>query len=39
VFGVVLTLQLARGAAPREAATAAAEAAGRVVEGPGLGRL
>lgn len=39
VFGVVLTLHLAAGAAPEDAAAAAAEAAARVVEGPGLGRL
>lgn len=39
VFGVVLTLRLAGGADVRTAATAAAEAAARVVEGPGLGRL
>ena len=39
VFGVVLTLRLAAGADVRAAATAAAEAAARVVEGPGLGRL
>jgi 1D-myo-inositol 3-kinase len=39
VFGVVLTLRLAAGAPLIEAATAAAAAAARVVEGPGLGRL
>jgi 1D-myo-inositol 3-kinase len=39
VFGVVLTLRLAAGAAPRAAAEAAAAAAARVVEGPGLGTL
>jgi len=39
VFGVVLTLRLAAGAPLREAGTAAAAAAARVVEGPGLGRL
>jgi sugar/nucleoside kinase (ribokinase family) len=39
VFGVVLTLHLARGADARSAGAAAAEAAARVVEGPGLGRL
>jgi len=39
VFGVVLTLHLARGADARTAVAAAAEAAARVVEGPGLGRL
>jgi sugar/nucleoside kinase (ribokinase family) len=39
VFGVVLTLQLAAGVPPEPAARAAAEAAARVVEGPGLGTL
>jgi 1D-myo-inositol 3-kinase len=39
VFGVVLTLQLAAGASLQAAATTAATAAARVVEGPGLGRL
>jgi sugar/nucleoside kinase (ribokinase family) len=39
VFGVVFTLQLANGASLREAGAAAAEAAARVVEGPGLGTL
>jgi len=39
VFGVVLTLQLAAGAPPADAARAAAEAGARVVEGPLLGSL
>jgi 1D-myo-inositol 3-kinase len=39
VFGVVLTMRLAAGDTPRAAAEAAATAAARVVEGPGLGRL
>ncbi len=39
VFGVVLTLRLAAGASLAEAAGTAAEAAARVVEGPGLGRM
>jgi len=39
VFGVVFTLRLADGASVREAGLAAAEAAARVVEGPGLGTL
>lgn len=39
VFGVVLAVELQRGAPPRDAAVAAAAAAARVVEGPGLGRL
>ena len=39
VFGVVLTLQLAAGARPADAARAAAAAAARVVEGPLLGSL
>jgi sugar/nucleoside kinase (ribokinase family) len=39
VFGVVLTLQLAAGTRPADAARAAAEAAARVVEGPLLGSL
>lgn len=39
VFGVVLTLELARGASPTAAGHAAALAAARVVEGPGLGTL
>lgn len=39
VFGVVFALELARGALPKDAAVAAASAAARVVEGPGLGRL
>jgi len=39
VFGVVFTLRLADGASLRAAGLAAAEAAARVVEGPGLGTL
>jgi sugar/nucleoside kinase (ribokinase family) len=39
VFGVVLTLRLAAGDSPVRAAEAAAAAAARVVEGPGLGGL
>ncbi len=39
VFGVVLTLELARGATLTAAGRAAAAAAARVVEGPGLGTL
>ncbi|HMF42030.1 MAG TPA: PfkB family carbohydrate kinase [Polyangia bacterium] len=39
VFGVVLTLELARGKRLRAAGRAAAWAAARVVEGPGLGTL
>jgi 1D-myo-inositol 3-kinase len=39
VFGVVLTLELARGATLAAAGRAAAAAAARVVEGPGLGTL
>jgi len=39
VFGVVLTLHLGAGASPHQAATIAATAAARVVEGTGLGRL
>jgi 1D-myo-inositol 3-kinase len=39
VFGVVLTVGLARGLSVARAASAAALAAARVVEGPGLGRL
>ena len=39
VFGVVLALELQKGAPARDAAFAAAAAAARVVEGPGLGRL
>ncbi len=39
VFGVVFTLALAAGATPADAAAHAADAAARVVEGPGLGRL
>lgn len=39
VFGVVLTLRLAAGTPLVEAGAAAAAAAARVVEGPGLGRL
>lgn len=39
VFGVVWTLELARGTPPESAATRAALAAARSVEGPGLGRL
>jgi sugar/nucleoside kinase (ribokinase family) len=39
VFGVVLTLELARGRSLAEAGHAAAAAAARVVEGPGLGAL
>ena len=38
-FGVVLTLRLAAGASLEEAGAAAARAAARVVEGPGLGSL
>ena len=38
-FGVVLTLKLAAGASLEEAGAAAARAAARVVEGPGLGSL
>jgi 1D-myo-inositol 3-kinase len=38
-FGVVLTLKLAAGASLEEAGAAAAQAAARVVEGPGLGSL
>ena len=39
VFGLVLTLELAHGTPPAAAGRAAAEAAARVVEGPGLGTL
>jgi 1D-myo-inositol 3-kinase len=39
VFGVVFALELARGASPEEAGSAAARAAAHVVEGPGLGTL
>jgi len=39
VFGLVFTLRLAGGADPETAAHAAAAAAARVVEGPGIGRL
>jgi sugar/nucleoside kinase (ribokinase family) len=39
VFGVVFTLRLAEGEGPLAAAGAAAQAAARVVEGPGIGRL
>jgi sugar/nucleoside kinase (ribokinase family) len=39
VFGVVLTLELARGKSIAVAGRAAAAAAARVVEGPGLGTL
>jgi sugar/nucleoside kinase (ribokinase family) len=39
VFGVVLTLELAGGKSLAEAGRAAAAAAARVVEGPGLGTL
>jgi hypothetical protein len=39
VFGVVLTVGLARGLPLAQAAAAAARAAARVVEGPGMGRL
>ena len=39
VFGVVLTLELARDELLLTAGRAAAEAAARVVEGPGLGTL
>jgi len=39
VFGLVFTLRLADGAGPAAAAEAAALAAARVVEGPGIGRL
>ncbi|SEU29428.1 PfkB family carbohydrate kinase [Stigmatella erecta] len=39
VFGIGLTLALARGASPQEAARAASAIAARVVEGPGLGKL
>jgi sugar/nucleoside kinase (ribokinase family) len=39
VFGIALTLALARGASALEAATAAASIAARVVEGPELGNL
>ena len=39
VFGAVLALGLAQGLPPREAASRAAAAAARVVEGPGVGRL
>ena len=39
VFGVVLTLELAAGKSPLVAGRAAAAAAARVVEGPGLGTL
>lgn len=39
VFGLVFTLRLADGERPETAARAAALAAARVVEGPGIGRL
>jgi len=39
VFAVVYAIALGRGAAPLTAATVASEAAARVVEGPGIGRL
>lgn len=39
VFGIALTLALARGASAQDAARAAAAIAARVVEGPELGRL
>ncbi|ADO72681.1 PfkB family carbohydrate kinase [Stigmatella aurantiaca] len=39
VFGIALTLALARGASPQEAARVASEIAARVVEGPELGKL
>jgi len=39
VFGLVFTLRLAGGATPAAAAEAAAVAAARVVEGPGIGTL
>lgn len=39
VFGIALTVSLARGASAPEAARAAAAIAARVVEGPGLGNL
>jgi sugar/nucleoside kinase (ribokinase family) len=39
VFGVVLTLALAHGRTSADAGRAAADAAARVVEGPGLGTL
>jgi sugar/nucleoside kinase (ribokinase family) len=39
VFGVVLTLGLAHGLSPRDAASRAATAAAWVIEGPGLGRV
>ena len=39
VFGIALTVALARGAAVPDAARAAAAIAARVVEGPGLGNL
>jgi sugar/nucleoside kinase (ribokinase family) len=39
VFGVVLTLRLAAGVSPAQAAADAAVAGARVVEGPGLRRL
>jgi len=39
VFGLVFTLRLADGEGPEAAARAAALAAARVVEGPGVGRL
>jgi len=39
VFGVVLTLELANGKPLVAAGRAAAAAAARVVEGPGLGTL
>lgn len=39
VFGIAITLALARGASAPEAATAAAAIAARVVEGPELGNL
>jgi sugar/nucleoside kinase (ribokinase family) len=39
VFGILLTLALARGLSPSEAGALAALGAARVVEGPGIGRL
>jgi 1D-myo-inositol 3-kinase len=39
VFGIAITLALARGATPPQAATAAAAIAARVVEGPEMGNL
>ena len=39
VFGISITLALARGASAPEAAAAAAKIAARVVEGPEMGNL